>query len=115
MSKPFLAMLAVALVLGVALGSAFVVGVVIGKAQSGDAQQANRTEQLAQSAGRQFAGQPGDGGTGQGRQGFVTPGQQQPQGGPGTAQESQENTGDGAGGSRSSGTNGGTDTGTVRT
>lgn len=114
MSKPFLALLVVALVLGVALGGAFVGGVALGRSQGGDSEQANRPEPFAPSAGRQFGGQPGDGGAGQGRQGFGPPGQQRPQGGPGTAQESQGNTGDGAGGPRPSGTDGGTDTGTVR-
>ena len=110
MSKPFLAMLIVALALGVALGGAFVGGVVLGKSQGGDAEQSSRPELPT---GRQSAGQPGDGGTGQGRQGFGPPGQRS-QGGAGTAQESQENTGDGAGGPRPSGTDNGTDTGTVR-
>ena len=114
MSKPFLAMLAVALVLGVALGGAFVGGVALGRSQGGDGEQANRPERLAPSTGGQSAGQPGDGGTGQGRQGFGPPGQQRSQGGPGTIQRSQGNAGDGAGGPRPSGTDGGTDTGTVR-
>ena len=112
MSKPFLAMLIVALVLGVALGGSFVGGVVLGRSQAGDADRANRPEQLSPSTGRQFAGQPGDGGTGQAWQGFDPPGQQRPQSGPGTAQRSQGNADDGAGKPNPSDTDGGTDTGT---
>ena len=114
MSNPFLAMLAVALVLGVALGGAFVGGVVLGRSQAGDADQANRPERLPPSVGTSFAGQPGDGGAGQARQGFGPPGQQRPQGGPGTAQGSQGNADDGAGEPNPSDTDGGAATGTVR-
>ena len=114
MTKPFLAMLAVALVLGVALGGAFVGGVAFGKSQAGDADQANRPERLSPSVGTSFAGQPGDGGVGQARQGFGPPGQQRPQGGPGTAQRNQGNADEGAGDPNPSDTDGSADTGTVR-
>ncbi len=55
MTKPFLAMLCVAVIFGVALGGAFVGGIVLGKSQSGEA---------VQGAGMQPGGQPGRQGIG---------------------------------------------------
>ncbi len=113
MSKAFLAMLAVALVLGVTLGGAFVGGVVLGRSQGGDTEQANRPVQLAPPTGTQSGGQPGDGGAGQGGQGFGSSEQRRPQGGPGVDRESRGNPTARAGSQGPSRTNGGTDTGTT--
>ena len=63
-------MLFVALVLGIALGGAFVGGIVLGKSQNGDSQQADGPARLGPRAGGQSGGPVGDDGASASRQGF---------------------------------------------
>jgi hypothetical protein len=59
MTKPFLALLSITLILGVALGGAFVGGIVLGKSQSANAEQTVGPARLSAGPGAQFGGQRG--------------------------------------------------------
>ena len=59
MTKPFLALLSIALILGVALGGAFVGGIVLGKSQSANGEQTAGPGRVSAGPGAGFGGQRG--------------------------------------------------------
>ena len=92
MTKPFLALLSIALILGVALGGAFVGGIVLGKSQSANGEQTAGPGRVSAGPGAEFGGQrggqtgrdgaaaarQGSGPQGQGAQGAASPAQGSP-------------------------------------
>ena len=64
MTKPFLALLSITLILGVALGGAFVGGIVLGKSQSANGEQTAGPGRVSAGLGAGFGGQPAESGNG---------------------------------------------------